>query len=59
MPPGATTPPPAADTVSKPKSDWTEHTAPDGRKYYYNTKLAKSSWEKPEELAAAEKADGG
>ena len=26
---------------------WTEHTAPDGRKYYYNAVLKKSSWEKP------------
>ncbi|BDA45679.1 probable pre-mRNA-processing protein 40A [Coccomyxa sp. Obi] len=29
---------------------WTEHTAPDGRKYYYNKALGKSSWEKPAEL---------
>eukprot|EP00967_Tisochrysis_lutea_P077792 scaffold105698_cov22-Tisochrysis_lutea.AAC.1 len=44
--------------ANKPRSDWTEHTAPDGRKYYYNAKLGKSSWEKPEELMSdKEKAD--
>ncbi|XP_014239361.1 pre-mRNA-processing factor 40 homolog A isoform X2 [Cimex lectularius] len=32
------------------KSDWTEHKAPDGRTYYYNTVTKKSLWEKPEEL---------
>lgn len=26
---------------------WTEHTAPDGRKYYYNAVLKKSSWSMP------------
>lgn len=31
-------------------SDWTEHKAPDGRTYYYNSKSKQSSWEKPEEL---------
>ncbi|KAL4420342.1 hypothetical protein ABPG77_006149 [Micractinium sp. CCAP 211/92] len=35
---------------SGPKPDWTEHTAPDGRKYYYNSRTKQSSWEKPEEL---------
>ena len=33
---------------------WTEHTAPDGRKYYYNKALNKSSWEKPAALVAAQ-----
>merc|ERR1712179_130994 len=27
------------------KTDWTEHTAPDGRKYYYNTLTKQSKWE--------------
>lgn len=36
------------------KPDWTEHTAPDGRKYYFNAKTGKSSWEKPEELMSEE-----
>lgn len=26
---------------------WTEHTAPDGRKYYFNKASGKSVWEKP------------
>lgn len=40
--------PPAA--AGAPKPDWTEHTAPDGRKYYYNNRTKQSSWEKPDEL---------
>jgi len=32
---------------------WTEHTAPDGRKYYYNSVLKKSSWANPGGLAEA------
>lgn len=50
MPPVA--PPPAGF------SDWQEHTAPDGRKYYYNKKTKQSSWEKPFELMTpVERAD--
>jgi hypothetical protein len=30
---------------------WTEHDAPDGRKYYYNSESQESVWEKPKELA--------
>ncbi|KAF0465242.1 formin binding protein 3 [Gigaspora margarita] len=33
---------------------WTEHTAPDGRTYYYNTVTKQSSWDKPEELKTPE-----
>lgn len=29
---------------------WTEHTAPDGRTYFYNTATKQSSWEKPDSL---------
>lgn len=29
---------------------WTEHTAPDGRKYYYNNITQESRWEKPDEM---------
>ncbi|XP_065847148.1 pre-mRNA-processing protein 40A isoform X2 [Euphorbia lathyris] len=31
-------------------SDWQEHTASDGRRYYYNKRTKQSSWEKPLEL---------
>ena len=33
---------------------WTVHKAPDGRTYYYNRALGKSTWEKPMELLAVE-----
>ncbi|KAJ4848786.1 hypothetical protein Tsubulata_025770 [Turnera subulata] len=37
--------------VSQPSaSDWQEHTAADGRRYYYNKRTKQSSWEKPLEL---------
>jgi pre-mRNA-processing factor 40 len=29
------------------KTDWTEHKAPDGRIYFYNTATRQSAWEKP------------
>jgi len=45
--PGAAGP---AAAGGKPQSEWTEHTAQDGRKYFFNLKLGKSSWERPEEL---------
>ncbi|KAK9903919.1 hypothetical protein WJX75_000518 [Coccomyxa subellipsoidea] len=32
---------------------WTEHKAPDGRTYYHNKALGKSSWEKPAELLSS------
>jgi pre-mRNA-processing factor 40 len=44
MPPGA----------AAAASDWTEHNAPDGRKYYYNAKTKVSKWVKPEELMSLE-----
>jgi pre-mRNA-processing factor 40 len=34
----------------KNQSDWTEHKAPDGRTYYYNSVTKQSLWEKPAEL---------
>lgn len=37
-------------SIADVKSSWTEHTAPDGRLYYYNAKTRESRWEKPEEL---------
>jgi pre-mRNA-processing factor 40 len=30
--------------------EWTEHTAKDGRRYYYNNRTKESSWEKPVDL---------
>lgn len=39
-------------------SDWQEHIAPDGRRYYYNRRTKHSSWEKPFELMTpVERAD--
>ncbi|KAJ1528898.1 hypothetical protein ONE63_007267 [Megalurothrips usitatus] len=32
------------------KCEWSEHTAPDGRIYYYNALTRASLWEKPDEL---------
>ncbi|XP_042307615.1 pre-mRNA-processing factor 40 homolog B isoform X2 [Sceloporus undulatus] len=37
------------DTGRK-KPAWSEHRAPDGRVYYYNSETKQSSWEKPDEL---------
>lgn len=39
--------PPVEPAVPTP---WTEHKAPDGRVYYYNSITKQSSWEKPDEL---------
>lgn len=33
-----------------PAAEWTEHKAPDGRSYYFNARLNKSSWVRPEGL---------
>merc|ERR1712013_324429 len=33
---------------------WTEHTAPDGKRYYYNGETQESVWEKPQELKDCE-----
>eukprot|EP00250_Pteridium_aquilinum_P009225 c18527_g1_i2 orf=2-1894(-) len=34
--------------------EWTEHTSPEGHKYYYNSSTGESRWEKPEEYASFE-----
>ncbi|XP_058197290.1 flowering time control protein FCA isoform X1 [Rhododendron vialii] len=36
-------------------SDWSEHTCPDGYKYYYNCATCESRWEKPEEYLLLER----
>ena len=35
---------------SESPSKWTEHKAPDGRTYFYNSATRQSSWEKPDAL---------
>ncbi|XP_022959132.1 flowering time control protein FCA-like isoform X2 [Cucurbita moschata] len=45
----STVPPVAINT-----SNWTEHTSPDGYKYYYNSVTGESKWERPQELSAIE-----
>ena len=44
----------ASGAAAAPKSAWTEHTAPDGRKYYFNAQTKQSTYEKPQELLQPE-----
>ncbi len=37
-------------TQKKAAMMWSEHKAPDGRTYYYNSETKQSSWQKPNEL---------
>ncbi|PON44999.1 Flowering time control protein FCA [Trema orientale] len=37
-----------------PECDWSEHTCPDGHKYYYNCVTCESLWDKPKEFALFE-----
>lgn len=46
------------NVIQEALSDWQEHTAGDGRRYFYNKRTNMSSWEKPLELMTPlEKAD--
>ena len=51
-PPPLLTPPlpPPLPLQEKKSSVWTEHKAPDGRLYYYNSETKQSSWQKPDDL---------
>ena len=40
------------------QSVWTEHRAPDGRSYFFNTTTKQSVWEKPEELKSHAEVSG-
>lgn len=40
----------AAVAPTGPPSEWSEHSSPDGRTYYYNSVTKQSLWEKPDEL---------
>ncbi|KAM7259496.1 hypothetical protein ACFE04_015237 [Oxalis oulophora] len=44
------------EAVAAMKCNWTEHTSPDGYKYYYNSLTGESKWEKPQELTSYEQA---
>ncbi|CAN1281650.1 Flowering time control protein FCA [Linum perenne] len=43
-----------AQAATSKQSDWSEHTSPEGNKYYYNSETCESQWEKPEELCTSE-----
>ncbi|CAH0581261.1 unnamed protein product [Chrysodeixis includens] len=49
-------PAPDVAPMANQSSPWSEHKAPDGRTYYYNSVTKQSLWEKPDDLkTAAEK----
>lgn len=46
--------PKISQSVAPVRFNWTEHTSPDGFKYYFNSITRESKWEKPEELVQFE-----
>merc|ERR1719445_64323 len=51
MPPyGGPGGPPPWGMQMGPTCKWSEHTSPEGKKYYYNSETQESVWEKPQEL---------
>ncbi|KAG6977120.1 hypothetical protein JG688_00000667 [Phytophthora aleatoria] len=40
-----------AEAQAPSSSQWSEHNAPNGRKYYYNAVTGESTWERPAELS--------
>lgn len=49
-PPGFSNFPGVPGTPTASVGEWSEHKAPDGRTYYYNTVTKQSSWQKPDQL---------
>lgn len=45
-----TAPAPDIAPMANQSSPWSEHKAPDGRTYYYNSVTKQSLWEKPDDL---------
>ncbi|XP_072939265.1 pre-mRNA-processing factor 40 homolog A [Epargyreus clarus] len=45
-----TAPAPEISPLANQTSPWSEHKAPDGRTYYYNSVTKQSLWEKPDDL---------
>merc|ERR1719259_1240354 len=52
----AAAPPPALVAAAAP---WSEHKAPDGKSYYYNSATQESVWEKPQPMIDLEAATTG
>ncbi|KAJ8634980.1 hypothetical protein MRB53_009247 [Persea americana] len=46
--------PVSTQAVAPQTCNWTEHTSPEGYKYYYNSVTTESRWEKPDELTLFE-----
>ena len=53
QPPPIATAPPASSSAKSNGTGWEEHTAPDGRTYYYHAATKRSSWDKPPEMKTA------